>query len=187
MQKIQSMIKVLYFFLSVIVLSSCFRPEDSPQKSRHELMCGYWEVEYVHDDDYWYEIYRDGSFGPTETYQFQGYITPNDGNEEYAVICIDRSTIRLIASDCPDDAEMIGKLLKYELVDDRLYGRAFIYDYTNFATLTRLDDKVLEFYVHDVGTGYYDSVSDVHDNPPVAVYENMKRTIRYRRISNYDL
>ncbi|MBO5419344.1 MAG: hypothetical protein J6A22_04580 [Bacteroidales bacterium] len=174
--------KYLYFLFYAIVLSSCFRPEDTPQKSRHDLLCGYWEVEYVQDDDYNYEIFRDGSFGPTETYHFQGYITPNDGNEEYAVIHIDHSYIRLMATDCPDDIEMIGKLLKYDFVDDCLYGIAFNYDYTNFAKVTRLDSNFLEIYIEDVGMRSYDSVSDNYDNPPVAIYENMKRTIRYRRI-----
>lgn len=182
MHKLKFMKKVIYFFLSVIALSSCFRPEETPQKSRHELLCGYWETDYIDDDDYWYEIYMDGTFGQTYTYNFQGHISPNDGNEEYAVIYFDRSTVRLIATDCPDDAEMIGKVLKYDFVDDCLYGTAFTFDHTNFAKLKRVDDMYLELYIDDTGTSFKEVSGSNGDNPVVGIYENMKRTIKYRRI-----
>ena len=152
-------------FLIMAVSAGCFKPDPAEADQKAETLAGYWEVTHIKDYDY---SYIPGTNG-TETdirivYEFDSDIVANDGNEEYAVIQFTGSTMALIATDCPDQAELIDITIPYSYEDGKIKSMFFYDPETNleYVTVTQLTSTSLvllmdEVYAESNGTWCHDT------------------------------
>ena len=172
------------FSLMVVALSvsGCFRPEGMSDDADADLLTGYWEIVHLEEEYLNYEIYADGTSGQVYQDYFSEDISVNDGNESYAVLQFSPAYITLIATDCPDDVEILMQPLSYTRSGDKLYGIAFEGDFCKYTQIKSLDEDRLVLFMEDIGTDYYEGVDPVQENPAIGFYEEWRSTMTYRRI-----
>lgn len=152
-------------FLIMAVSAGCFKPDPAEADQNTKTLIGYWEVSHIKDYDYTYTPGADGTeTDKTTVWEFDSDITANDGNEEYAVIQFAGSTMALIATDCPDNAELIDIPIPYSYEDGKIKSMFFYDPETNLehVTVTQLTSTTLvllmdEVYAESNGTWCHDT------------------------------
>ena len=161
----KKLFKLWAMLLVMAVSAGCFKPDSAETDQKAEQLIGYWEVTHIKDYDYTYTPGANGAeTDKNVVWEFDSDIVANDGNEEYAVIQFTSSTLAMIATDCPDNAETLDIHAPYTYEDGKIRSMFFYDSETNleYVAVTQLTSTTLvllmdEVYTESNGTWCHDT------------------------------